>query len=261
MSKIWAFKYGLMGILAAMIVFSGSVKQVEAFQTELRVGVASNFKPTLEKIIPLFEKKFPNYKVIPIYNSTGSLYVQIINGSPYDILLAADDRHSDLLIEHSAAISGTNFIYAKGRVVIVGEDAETITSWDGLSQYLDGFEAGDKVTLANPLIAPYGMATKKALKARGLWDKITPTMSFGMSVMQTYQFIALGNAKIGFVSASMQETAAEQGLTVSPLKLDTVINQEAILLEHAYNKEEAVKFLEFLQSPKIVALIRENGYE
>ena len=54
----------------------------------VRIAVASNFKQTLEAILPAFEQAYPKTEVQVISGSTGGLYAQIMHGAPFDLFLA-----------------------------------------------------------------------------------------------------------------------------------------------------------------------------
>ena len=56
----------------------------------LKAAVAANFMVPFKEIATVFEEQ-TKIKVEATYSSTGSLYGQIVNGAPYDVLLSADE--------------------------------------------------------------------------------------------------------------------------------------------------------------------------
>ena len=87
-------------LLIILFGFSG-FGSTQVFAEELRVAVASNFYPTMKKIIDLYELKKTNsnnsHKVILISGSSGKHFAQIINGAPFDIFFSADEEKPRLL--------------------------------------------------------------------------------------------------------------------------------------------------------------------
>src|SRR5690606_19297583 len=63
---------------------------------EVKVAVASNFTPVLERLAPLFEQQ-SGHTLTVISGATGNHYAQILNGAPFDVFLAADAERPRLL--------------------------------------------------------------------------------------------------------------------------------------------------------------------
>ena len=76
-------------IFFTIIPFIFFCSQVFAEHKPLRVAVASNFAPVLEKLLPSFSAD-TGIEVQLIKGATGTLYQQIKHGAPFDIFMAAD---------------------------------------------------------------------------------------------------------------------------------------------------------------------------
>jgi molybdate transport system substrate-binding protein len=76
---------------------------VNVTASPIRIAVASNFKQTLEAILPDFERAHPEAEIQVIAGSTGGLYAQIIHGAPFDIFLAADAERPRRLLKKDKA--------------------------------------------------------------------------------------------------------------------------------------------------------------
>jgi molybdate transport system substrate-binding protein len=84
------------------------------------------------------------------------------------------------------------------------------------------------------------------------------------SVAQTFQFVASGNAEVGFVAwsqvlASSAATAGSYWLV--PSELHAPIHQDAVLLKTGEGNPAAAAFMEYLKSEEARGLIRSLGYE
>ena len=119
------------------------------------------------------------------------------------------------------------------------------------------------LAIANPKLAPYGRAGLEVLKARGLADAIVPKLVTGESIAQAHQFVATGNAELGFVALSQ---VAPQGKPVIgsywlvPSALYGEIRQDAVLLKTGEKNPAAAALLVYLKSPAAKAVIRSYGY-
>ena len=223
---------------------------------EVRVAVASNFTSTMKLLAAQFEQK-TGHKVILAAGSTGKHFAQISNGAPFDTFFAADTHRPTLLENGGLAIPGTRFTYAIGRLVLWSTDANLI---DHAGTIL---ESGNfkRLAIANPKLAPYGMAAQQVLKAKGLWAQLQDRIVRGENIGQTLQFIRSGNAQLGFVALSqiqqMQPKAKGSYWVIDPLLYDP-IQQQAVLLK---DKPEARLFLRFVKSNTGRAIIKRNGYD
>ncbi len=71
-----------------------------------------------------------------------------------------------------------------------------------MDAYGEVLKRGDfkHLAIAAPKLAPYGAAAVETLEKLGLLSAIEPKSVQGENVAQTYQFIATGNAELGFVA-------------------------------------------------------------
>ena len=59
-----------------------------------------------------------------------------------------------------------------------------------------------KLSIANPVAAPYGTAAVETMKALGVYDALQPKIVQGNSIAQAFQFVDTRNAELGFVALS-----------------------------------------------------------
>ena len=85
----------------------------------------------------------------------------------------------------------------------------------------------------------------------------------GESIGQTYQFVATGNAEIGFVALSQvtRENKITSGSAwVVPEKLYSPIKQDAVLLVNGKDSPAARLLMTFLRSEDTLNVIKSYGY-
>ena len=252
MPKVRLYLFTLLMIIAGLISTITSAG-------EIRVAVASNFYPAIKEIALQYELKTTslaqNHKVILIPGSSGKHYSQILNGAPFDVFLSADSLRPSLLERKELSEKNSRFTYAIGRLVLWSPKNNLEVNIETLFQKNFRFLA-----IANPKIAPYGIAAKEALKSLSLWKDIQEKIIRGENIAQTFQFVDSGNAKLGFVSYSQlvnPNYPVEGSFWEIPQNLYRPIEQQAVLLK---NSELGKDFLAFLQTEKSLNIITKNGY-
>ncbi|MFS8606857.1 MAG: molybdate ABC transporter substrate-binding protein, partial [Gammaproteobacteria bacterium] len=116
------------------------------------------------------------------------------------------------------------------------------------------------LAIANPDLAPYGAAARDVLVARGLWNDLQSRIVRGQDIGQAYQFVATGNAELGFVAwaqLARQEPKIPGSYWLVPDSLHEPIAQEAVLLKDTPGVRA---FAAFVQGPEAREIIRSHGY-
>lgn len=222
-----------------------------ATAADLRLAVASNFARTAEQLGALFTEQ-TGHQVHLSAGSTGKLYAQIVNGAPFDVLLAADTRRPELLEISGKAATGSRFTYARGMLVAWSRDSELISAADGLPDFTDL----RRIAIANPQLAPYGQAAQETLQELGLWETAEPKLVRGESIGQAYQFVASGNAQLGFIARSQLQPDSGSHWPV-PAELHQPVDQQLVRLS---DTEASRAFVEFMRSPAAQSVILAAGY-
>ncbi len=229
-----------------------------AWPVSTSVAVAANFAAPMRSLAQSFEKN-TGHKVVVALGATGQLYAQIKNGAPFDVLLAADDETPKKLESEGLAVAGSRATYAIGRHVLWSKR-------DGLIYAKGEFlSAGrfDRIAIANPKLAPYGLAAVEVIEKLGLMQAIKPKLIEASNITQAHQFVASGNTEIGFVALAQ---VAEGGKIKSgsgwiiPESLHSPIQQDLVLLQRGKTNPAAQQLIEFLRSETAKAIIRSYGY-
>ena len=219
-------------------------------------AVAANFSAPMQAIAPLFAQA-TGHEAQLSFGATGKFYAQINNGAPFDVLLSADSSTPSKLAAEKAAVAASQITYAQGQLLL----------WSAQPGYVDGAGAVLKtgtwkhLALANPKLAPYGAAGQEVLQQLGV--DATGRTVLGENIAQTYQFVASGNAQLGFVAAPqvMKDGQLQSGSAwVIPQALYSPIRQDAIVLEHGRNNPAAQALLDYLQTPAARAIMQAYGY-
>ena len=244
---------------AALIALVALVVPVLAGAAEVSVAVAANFTAPMQKIASAFEQA-TGHRVVLAFGSTGRFYAQVKNGAPFHVLLAADDETPARLDREGLAVAGTRFTYATGRLVLWSAAAGVVDArGDVLRKGGDG-----KIAIADPRLAPYGAAALQTLQHLGLAQALAPRLVQGESIGQAHQFVATGNAAMGFVALSQvmdNGRIAKGSAWIVPATLHAPIRQDAVLLNAGKDNAAAQALLAYLRSDAARAIVRAHGYE
>jgi len=221
----------------------------------LSVACAANFTSAMKELATLYGKTHST-KVNCTFGSTGMLYGQIINGAPYDLFLAADEKRPAML--HEQGLSEVPAQYARGNVVVWSNRKElsSMPNWKEVVLSPDCTRIG----MANPKTAPYGQKVEAVLTAEGIRETVTPKLAFGKSVGTSFQYAYSGAANAAFVAQS--QALSVEGCTgkywLVP-EAEPVI-QSACILSNG-NTMLATEFLNWLHTAAAREVINGYGYE
>jgi molybdate transport system substrate-binding protein len=235
-------------------------QEVQAQQKEIRIAAAADLKFAMGELSETFEKK-TGTKVNVTYGSSGNFFSQMQNGAPFDLFFSADTEYPQKLEAAGLAEPGTLYEYAVGRIVIwTPADAKVDVAKQGWKALLDA--RVEKIAIANPEHAPYGRAAVAALQKAGIYETVKPKLVYGENISQAAQFVQSGNAQAGIVAMSQAVSPAMRAgkRWEIPAKMHPAIEQGAIVLKDAQNKEAARAFLEFVKSAAGLATLAEYGF-
>ena len=243
--------------LALSVSLAGASFAAQA--DEVSVAVAANFTAPMQRIAADFEKA-TGHKAQLVFGSTGKFYAQIKSGAPFQVLLAADDETPARLVKEGDGVAGSQFTYAIGKLVL----------WSPKPGFVDDkgevLKSGrfEHLSIANPKLAPYGLAALETLKALGLADALQPKLVTGESITQAQQFVVSGNAELGFIAFAQihkDGRLIDGSYWPVPGKYHTPIRQDAVVLDKGKASAAAAALMGYLKSPAAVAVIRAYGYE
>ncbi len=222
------------------------------------VAVASNFTAPMRDIALAFQS-VTGHEARLSFGSSGKFFAQIQNGAPFDVFFSADQAKPEALEQAQLALPDSRFTYAIGALVLWSSQPDYVG--DGESRLREG--EFRKLALANPRLAPYGMAAMEVLQALGLIKATQSRWVQGENIAQTYQFVRSGNADLGFVALSqvMAEGKVSSGSSwVVPAPMYQPIRQDAVLLRRGKDNAAALALLEFVRGDQAREIMMGYGY-
>ena len=242
-----------------LLIFIGLIP-TQTFADKLRVAVASNFYPVMKEIVLKYQLKksnsSENHKILLIPGSSGKHYTQILNGAPFDIFFSADNVRPLVLEEKNISRDGSRFTYALGKLVLWSPEDDLVNTEEQLYEKDLRFLA-----IANPKIAPYGVAAKEVLISINLWEDMQSKLIRGENIAQTFQFVDSGNVNLGFISYSQlmnPRYPVVGSFWEVPQSLYTPIEQQVVMLKESSLAQD---FLSFIKSDESLNIILKYGYD
>jgi molybdenum ABC transporter molybdate-binding protein len=223
----------------------------------LHIAVASNFKPVLEALQPEIEATLA-VKLLISSASTAKLTSQLLQGAAYDVFLSADDQSYRFLLQHN--IGSLHSVYAVGQLAFYSR--QSLPANFSLQQRYQT-SLGERWSIANPKLAPYGVAAVQSLAALEK-SANNPTLSsakliYAENISLAFTYVRSGNVDAGFValSALLMAGIDEGYYQLVASHYYTPIRQQALLIN---SSAASVAFFQLLLSPAMQEKISHWGY-
>ena len=230
-----------------------------AHADEVQVAVAANFSAPAQKIAAAFEHDTGNTVKLS-FGATGKFYAQIEAGAPFDVLVAADQATPEKLVAEGKGLADTHKTYAIGKLVLWSADPALVDA-NGAVLKSDKWK---HLSVADAKLAPYGQAAKQALAALKLTDAVQPRIVTAENIGQAHQFVATGNAELGFVALGQVQppdgSKAPGSMWIVPDNLYTPLKQDVVVIAATKARAAATAFAAYLGGDKAHEIAKAYGY-
>jgi molybdate transport system substrate-binding protein len=251
------------GISRAAVILTATLLLTTSLHAgQITVAAAADLKFALDKLATEFHTNQPGISVKVTYGSSGSFYTQFQNQAPFDVFFSADVAYPRKLAAAGLALDTNVFLYAVGRIVVWVPKASPVDIEKlGIQSLLA--PSVQKIAIANPKHAPYGVAAVAAMKSLKVYEQAEPKLVFGENVAQTAQFVQSGAADIGVIALSLAiaPTMRDTGrFWEIPLDAYPKMEQGGILLNWTKEAEAARAFRDFVLGQHGRAVLKRNGF-
>jgi molybdate transport system substrate-binding protein len=222
---------------------------------QLKIAVASNFIEPMRELVRVFESK-TKHKILTSYGSSGKLTIQIEQGAPFDILMSADADKPNRLVTLSLAEKEHQQTYAIGRLALVSHTKNV--SMQSLCS-----STQTKLSIANPLLAPYGKASTDYIERLPCHLALKKQIILGENIAQAFHFFVSGAADFALIALSQVQTKPEliASYWLIPEALHKPIVQDMVILKQSQHQDAAYQWLNFIQSNQAKKIIQSFGYQ
>ncbi len=248
----------IIAIIAVGLYATGTFGSSDNTSGEVNLAAAASLKNVYDdKLIPMFEEKYPGIKVTPTYASSGDLVKQIENGLDADVFMSAGNKQMNTLINESLVDNSSNIKFLENKLVlIVPADSKTnVTSFEDLKN------VNGTIAIGNPDSVPAGQYANESLHNLGIWDDVESRLSLATDVTAVLNQVADGSAEYGLVYATDAKSNDKVKVVCEAPEdsLKTIVYPVAPLKD-AQNDTATIKFLEFLQSQEAKDVFVEYGF-
>jgi molybdate transport system substrate-binding protein len=219
----------------------------------------------LQAVMPELQEGFTEWSGLELsvtYGASGVLSEQIEKGSSYDVFLAADMEGPRKLTAHHLAEKNSLFRYAVGRLVLWAPNSGhlDLRSWDMQSLLQPSV---NKIAVSDPQHDAYGQAAIAALKRLKLYAQVAPKLLLCESNSQAARRTESGEAQVAFLPLALVFAAKSklQGTYFQvPIDAYPPLDQGAVVLAKAQNREAAEKFTQYLRRLATSQIFKKYGF-
>lgn len=227
----------------------------------ITVAAAADLQFAMQDIAAQFHKQ-SGKEVKLTYGSSGNFFQQLQNGAPFDMFFSANLDYPKKLEFAGLTEPGTNYEYAKGRIVIWAPKGSKLDLSSGLKVLLN--PSIRKIAIANPQHAPYGQAAVAAMQKEGIYDRVKDKFVLGENISQTASFVVSGSADVGIVALSLALSPSlnDSGQYFEIPSADyPAIQQACVILRSSKNIDTAKQFLSFMKTASAADTLKKYGFD
>lgn len=225
----------------------------------IKIAAASNLKFVLADLTSQYKQQ-TGVQVDVNLGASGNLARQIVQGLPVEQFISADEVWVAELAKAGRTVDAGQR-YATGRLALIVPKNSALPLAQGLAAVVRTLKPGDKLAIANPALAPYGLAAEQALKSAGLGAMPAAQKVLGDNIGQATQFVATGAAQAGITALALAQAPEIASLVQAvPLSADlhAPLHQRMVLLKGA--SSAAADWQRYLLSPSAQAVFVRHGY-
>lgn len=255
---------GVIIIIAAICIGYGAFSGAFSGSSDLNgqtvdLAAAASLKNVYDdKLIPMFEEKYPGVSVKGTYASSGDLQTQIENGLETDVFMSASNKQMNALIEKGIIDNSTVKKSIQNKLVLIAPSDSTtnVTSFEGLK------DVEGTIAIGDPESVPAGQYAEESLTKLGVWDAVQSKLSLGTSVTAVLNQVADGSAEFGIVYTTDAKSNDKVKIIAEAPEdsLEKPIVYPVGMIKDAKDADAAQKFIEFLQSQEAQEVFKDYGF-
>ena len=223
----------------------------------ITIAAAASLKNCMDdKLIPMFNEKYPNIKVQTTYDSSGKLQTQIEEGAEVDVFMSAaikqmNELNNEGLIEDNSIV---HLLENKIVLIVPKGSNKEIKSFNDILK-------SDKIAIGDPESVPAGQYAKELFENLKIWDEVSAKASLGTNVTEVLNWVAEGSADSGVVYST--DAASNDKVKIvleAPEGSVSKVIYPVGIIKASKNKGEAKNFTDFLQSEEAMKVFESYGF-
>lgn len=228
-------------------------------ETELLIAAAASLKNAYDdKLIPMFQEKYPGVTVKGTYDASGKLQTQIEEGLDADVFMSAATKQMDALDKEGLIATDTITNLLENKIVLIvpeGSDSK-LTKFEDIAN-------ADSIALGDPASVPVGQYSQEALTNLGIWDKIQDKVSFATNVTEVLNQVAAASADAGIVYATDAASMPDKVKVVAEAPAGSLAKQviyPVAVVKNTAHEKQARDFVDFLKSDEALKVFESYGF-
>lgn len=257
-------------IVTALTLFSVLALGCGASKTEeqkpkpadvtLRMAAAASLEQVFsQKLITMFNAKYPHIKIEGVYDGSGKLQAQIENGLQADLFISAATKQMQALQSKGYMDEATVAPLLENQLVLIVPQADK-----GKLQGFEDIAKAKQPAIGDPASVPAGQYAREALTKLGLWEQVSSKASLGTNVTQVLHWVAEGSSDAGLVYATDAALQKQKVFVVAAAPagaLKKPVIYPLGVLKKAPQPKEAKLLADFLRSNEAMQIFKEYGFQ
>ena len=226
---------------------------------QLTLGAAASLEKVFsDKIIPMFNEKYPDIKVTGTYDSSGKIQAQIEEGAKIDVFFSAATKQMDELDKKGLMDTASIHPMLENKLVMIAakDKAEQFTSFEQIAN-------AKKVAIGDPKSVPAGAYAKEVLESMEIWDAVQDKLSLGSNVTEVLNWVADGSASVGLVYTTDAKKLADKVSVIEEAPEGTLKEKIVYpigIVKNSDNAAAAKIFVDFLKTDEVKQVFVESGF-
>lgn len=227
---------------------------------KISIFVASSASKAMDEIKNAFLKTHPNDEVEFIFGASGKHYQLLKEGREFDLFFSADAKYPAQIEKDGNAYTKPQ-IYALGVVALYALDENLLKG--GVEKLGKKADKIKHLSIANPKVAPYGVAATEVLEKLKLNALFKDKIILGDNISQPVLHTDSEAAEVGIVAYSLvSEVNNPKGKVVLiDKKYFTPLEQSFLITKYGKDKKLASKFADFIGTEEAKTIFKKYGFD
>lgn len=225
----------------------------------LSIFVASSASKAINEVTKEFLKTHPNDKIELVFGASGKYYELFKQGREFDLFFSADTKYAQAIYEDKNAIEKPK-VYVLGVLALYSLDENLLKG--GINNLKEKANQITHLSIANPKVAPYGVAAQEVLKNLNLDETFKNKIVLGENISVPVLHVDSKNADLAIVAYSLISPINHpkgKAVLIDP-KYFQALKQSFVITKYAKDKKLAFEFSDFITSPKAQEIFKKYGF-
>lgn len=225
----------------------------------LSIFVASSASKAMSEVKDEFLKTHPEDKIELVFGASGKYYELLKQGREFDLFFSADTKYAKAIYDDKNALIKPK-VYVLGVLALYSLDENLLQG--GIENLKEKAGKITHLSIANPKVAPYGVAAKEVLENLGLNELLKDKIVLGENISVPVLHVDSKNADIAIVAYSLVSPInhPKGKAIIIDTKYFSPLEQSYVITKYAKDKKLAFEFSEFIGSSKAKEIFKKYGF-